>query len=896
MRHGRHTAPLGSMPRIVCAIVAGWLATSGEAADPQHTDADAQPTMRCMMVMGWPECLVVTAHRRDERLQDVALSITAFTAADIERRDLRDLHDIAQETSGLVYERYANSGLSSATVIRGMGQKSTTARIPNTAVFLDGIYLQRQSMLSLGLLALERVEVVKGPQNSQFGRNAFAGVVHYVTKPPTDERIGDFALTYGSGGRSDRRASVAGPLVANKLRGRLSIGQSTFDGHTANVHPFAHYGPANATNDLLGGGDDASYSAALIWTPSERWEIGAATYQTETLREPQPYYDLDGVRYAYDSGEFAGPPTFAWLGPTAANCLDTMTFSDRVPFPVEGLHAWCGEFPKSPPMLDDARLAEAGFGDTRGAIVVDPRSVALDARSRIARLNVRYHATPSMSLEYQFGYVEHEADSFGTVGGRSSLVGSLIPYTPVNETPTPPFITALGPPGSFGAVAATSIFNATPMEKLKATSHELRLTWIRGDLIARAGLHVSDNEDEDASTYRFVPPCTTAAVCRAPVWAANNPLAGRYIATAPVIPGERNVGVPHIFATGHGVRGDHAIYGDNIATVFGDVEWPIAEAWSLALEARYTREKKAFEQLSSTFGGPIPANVTTRKGGVFAFFTPRATLKWMPSDGHMLYGLVAKGVKTGGFNAVDLDQHPEQAHYDEERSHTFELGVKNRLFDNTLTLNAAVYRIDWQDIQGSEAANSTDAWTRDVIGNIGDADVVGFEVDGVWLASDRFFIDYSVAYSDAKYDEAIYLSAVAGAYSSWGCDDSVCRADGRVDGNQVERTSKNQYSVGFNYGANLAGRRAGWSVNARLDFNYRSRMYATPMNLAHNGSRTLANASVHVALGPWRGTLWARNIGDAEYVGNSFVVPSFTRYIVGLGARRTLGLTLRYVL
>ena len=68
------------------------------------------------------------------------------------------------------------------------------------------------------------------------------------------------------------------------------------------------------------------------------------------------------------------------------------------------------------------------------------------------------------------------------------------------------------------------------------------------------------------------------------------------------------------------------------------------------------------------------------------------------------------------------------------------------------------------------------------------------------------------------------------------------------------------------------------------------------MNLAHNGDRTLANASVHVALGPWRGTLWARNIGDAEYVGNSFVVPSFTRYIVGLGARRTLGLTLWYVL
>ena len=102
--------------------------------------------------------------------------------------------------------------------------------------------------------------------------------------------------------------------MANRLHGRLSVGQSTFDGHTANAHPFARYGPAGATNDLLGGGDDASYSAALTWTPSERWEIGAAAYRTETLREPQPYYDLYGVRYAYDSGEFAGPPTFAGWG------------------------------------------------------------------------------------------------------------------------------------------------------------------------------------------------------------------------------------------------------------------------------------------------------------------------------------------------------------------------------------------------------------------------------------------------------------------------------------------------------------------------------------------------------------------------------------------------------
>ena len=63
MRHGRHAAPLGSTPRIVYAIVAGWLATSAAVADaarvdvdPQHADAEARPAMRCKMVMGWPQC------------------------------------------------------------------------------------------------------------------------------------------------------------------------------------------------------------------------------------------------------------------------------------------------------------------------------------------------------------------------------------------------------------------------------------------------------------------------------------------------------------------------------------------------------------------------------------------------------------------------------------------------------------------------------------------------------------------------------------------------------------------------------------------------------------------------------------------------------------------------
>lgn len=838
--------------------------------------------------------VVVTARRREDSLQEVPLSVSAVTAEQIEKRGLRDLQDIAQETSGLVYENYATAGLSTAAVIRGMGQTFTTARIQNTAVFFDNIYLQRQSMINPGLLDLERVEVVKGPQNSQFGRNAFSGVVHYVSKKPAEEPTAKIAATYGSGSRFDLRGSLSGPLVEGKLYGRVAASLSEFDGHTDNDHPFADDGPGGSrdTNDLLGGWDDQSYSAALTWTPTDRWEIGAAFHRTESVREPQAFYDLNGARYSYESGESAGPPTFAFTAPFAANCLDTRTYSRQVPFPVRGFHAWCGELPKSPPVLDDARLEAAGFADAKGRIVVDPRSLALDSKTNIAQFNLAYDLNDALSLAYRFGYVDHETDSHGTAEGRASLVGSEVAYAPVRELSEPPFFQLLGFPGTLGSVAHTTTFNRTPIEELEASSHELRLTWSNEAVTARAGLYRSKNEDEDGSTFHFVPPCDGPANCGLSALEGPNVLDGLYITVARVAPGV-NVGVPHPLSAGHGVFGNHAAYEDRVTALFGDVEWDLADRLTLALEARYAWEKKSFEQFSTTFGGAIPDNVEASQNKTFRFFTPRAILEWRPTDAAMLYALVAKGAKTGGFNAVDPAQNPEQAVFAKEENLTFEIGSKNRFWDDRFTFNAALYFIDWENVQGTEAATSDDAWTIDVVGNIGDAKVFGFEVDGLWQATDNFFIDYNFAYSNAEYKDATYLSSMAGRNSSWGCNDTVCRADGRVDGNRVERTSKVQYTVGLNYVGTVADN---WRLGARLDLNHRGRMYATPMNLAHNGGRTLANASLDLSDGNWSLRLWSRNLFDKKYVANSFVLPSFTRYLIGLGARRTVGLTVEYAI
>ena len=888
--------------------LAGAAHVAAQEAEPGAEDTDDQAIDVCV---GWDEesgsysvslptesaagaleCIVVTARRRADLLQDVPLSVSAITAAQIADRAIRDLQDISQETPGLVYENYATAGMSTAAVIRGMGQTFTSARVQNTAVFLDGIYLQRQSMINPGLLDMQRVEVVKGPQNAQFGRNAFAGAVQYVSQRPPDEPHFDIMVGYGANDRFDRRIQLGGPLFDDQLRLRVAAGLSDFDGHSKNGHPFANDGPAGGqgTNGMLGGWRDEVFSAGATWTPAEELVLEFAYHQTNSVREPQAYYDLNGARYAYDTGEFGGPPFFPFLAPIGTNCLNTTTFSDRVPFPASGMHAWCGELPTAPPVLEDPKLAAAGHSDTRGMVAVDPRSLALDADTRISRFHIDYGISDAFSISYQFGRVEHNAEPSGTVEGRASLVGSAVPYVPVRTSPAPPFIQALGPPGAFGAVAQTSIFYANPIEQLQATSHELRVLWQRDDLSIRAGLYVSENEDEDGGRWRFPPACD-GVNCGVPVPASAGLLSGRFLAVVPVIPGRLNVGVPHFFDAAHGALADHITYQDDVRALFGDVEWRIDERFTLAVEARVTRERKSFAQLTTTFGAELPENVAASDRTTFNFFTPRAIVKWTPTDNHMLYGLIAKGVKTGGFNAVDPTQNPEQATYDEEQNITFEVGAKNELLGGQLILNAALYRIDWQDVQGTEAASSPDAWARDVVGNIGDAEVTGFEIEGVWRPTERFFVDYGVSYSDAKYTSGVYLSSMAGRNSSWGCDDTVCRADGRVEGKRIERTSKSQHNLGLNYAHQFGG---DMDATFRVDFNYRGGMFATPMNLAHNGGRTLANASMKVGGEKWQLALWGRNILDEEYVANSFVLASFNRYIVGLGARRTFGLTLKY--
>ena len=832
--------------------------------------------------------IIITARKKEETLSEVPLQISVFDSEAIELRDFRDLSDIAQSTPGLEYENYVTAGLSTAPVIRGMSQTFTTSRIQNTAAYLDGVYLQRQSMVNPGLMDTERVEVVKGPQSAIYGRNAFSGAINYVTKKPGDEFEASIGGTVGSGGRYDYKGSIGGPIVEDKVFSRISYGKSEFDGHTDNMHPFASSAPDPGTNDLLGGWDDEIYSGTLIVKPTSSLELSASYYKNKSEREPQGAYYLTGPRQVGNDASWDAASN-------QANCVNTMTLRQIRFFipgvglvtqnvPVFGNHAFCGQLPTRPP--NDSVLEAAGFAN--GEIQVDPRSHAVSSDSEIIQGKISFDFNDHWNASYHVGRVEHEAGGFGIAQGRDSLIGSLYEVS----GPPPPF----GPPPPPFQFFQTT-FNATPQESLKSTSHEFRLGYDGDKFDGRVGVYMSDTKDQESDIFYFSPVCDSDSTCNQTIPAGGPGIPPELIINrGPFVP---PLVIPLFPFSTHGAPGNHVQYEDEVIAVFADIDVQVSDTLNLIAEARYEEERKKYNQLTTTFGVPDPISAENK----FDFFTPRVTMRWMPNQNKMFYALAAKGIKTGGFNSIDLAVNPGQLTYDEESNWTFELGGKARLVNNKLGLNGAVYYIDWKGIQGTEAANSTDPFAIDVTGNIGDGEVLGMEIDGDLQISDNFFLDFSLALLDPTYKSGIYQSSKTvnadgspDIASSWGCSDTTpeCAATGDISGHTLERTSTKQANLGLNFSTPVNLISNDMNIHARWDFNWRNKMYATPLNLAHNGDRLVSNVNIGLTNDNFTLSVWGKNVFNNDYVANSFVLPSFNRYVVGLGAGRTFGVTAKY--
>ena len=182
------------------------------------------------------EEVIVTATKREVSLQKVPISITALTETALRNADITDSRKLSTQVPGLLIGSDAGLGTTPITV-RGIGSAGNGIGSDDpVALYVDGVYLGRPSSSTFDLVDIERVEVLRGPQGTLYGRNATGGAISFVTKRPKfDESEGYFGLSYGEFNSIEARGYVTAPINEN-FAWKLAGGYSNSDGYANNVY------------------------------------------------------------------------------------------------------------------------------------------------------------------------------------------------------------------------------------------------------------------------------------------------------------------------------------------------------------------------------------------------------------------------------------------------------------------------------------------------------------------------------------------------------------------------------------------------------------------------------------------------------------------------------------
>jgi outer membrane receptor protein involved in Fe transport len=225
------------------------------------------------------EEIIVTAKQRAQNLQEVPLSIAVLSEAELERAHITELRSLAEYTPGLVFTAGLGRESPSTLAIRSVAPNTGDMRLQGVSTFLDGVYLGG-AVQSLDLTQLERVEVLRGPQSSTFGRQTYAGAMNYVTKSPrTDEVTGVVKSSYSSNRGSEENnwqlsGNVRLPVIADTMWMELGgtkkvLGEMSTNGSRVNRNTINEYD----REVRVGRETTEAFSGALLIEPMENLSI-----------------------------------------------------------------------------------------------------------------------------------------------------------------------------------------------------------------------------------------------------------------------------------------------------------------------------------------------------------------------------------------------------------------------------------------------------------------------------------------------------------------------------------------------------------------------------------------------------------------------------------------------
>ena len=255
------------------------------------SQAAAQPVVSPQADPAQIEEIVVTAQRRAVNLLETPVAVSSFDGAKLETRQVRNLSDLTTLTPGVQFgTQFSNAKIT----IRGIGNQNASAGAdPGVAFHLDGVYLGQTGLAGASFLDVERVEILRGPQGTIFGRNATGGAVNVISRKPTAELEAEIGAALGIDPfQYHLDGFVSGPVIANgNLRGRFSARRDYNRGYTRNL---AQPGP-----DRLDDQDVSAVRGQLQFVPTDQFDA---------------VLSID-----YQKGDDNGPATFLLGTPTVSD-------------------------------------------------------------------------------------------------------------------------------------------------------------------------------------------------------------------------------------------------------------------------------------------------------------------------------------------------------------------------------------------------------------------------------------------------------------------------------------------------------------------------------------------------------------------------------------------------
>ena len=847
------------------------------------------------------EEVVVTATKKAESIQDLAVSIEAFTAESIADNMIEDFSDLAEAVPGLIMDKGIGSGASYS--IRGTGSYGVGAAVIGSVVTAsNGHSYNTSSIADIGFFDLERVEVLKGPQGTKFGRNAVAGIINMISARPTGEFGGAYDIELGNLDTRQFNGNINIP-VSDSLRARLALVVKKRGGTTHNLHTGNDFNDINARGARFSLDWDIGDDTILKFT-HERFEGDDNRTNVGTVYcEPHPLYGCNPL----ERGQPNATPDSR--GSTAAlfNLLAALDFTAN-------RNSYANT--DSPKSFYEARL-------NRDPI---PKQTA-----KFSTLELNHELSDSLllNLKYSYGHRDYYHMNDNDYSVASEPFVGLVPTLGLGP------ISWEGCFGGFGRGFCETIDSDRTYEFsiVDTDSRQFEVSLISdldGPFNYTVGAYTLDAKNHNRYLIQ------TAAwnmISKAAQHPYNVPVFGGaltgygstdffipFVLGAPGTLSAAGLGalmsaVPkyEVPTEMQGYINDDHVHTESFA-VFGEMYYDISDVTKLTLGYRYNDDTVTDNIMSCiTFFSCDYERypLSQRLSGEYGFFPTtvvesddasayKLALQHDLSDDVMVYGSYTTAVKAGGNNPNETGT-PDP--YDPEETGVLEFGIKSILMDGALLFNASYFN------------NTTDGMLISSIVNAGsvnnnvDAEIQGFEGNLLMFFNETTSVDASWLFVNTEIQEFSLISPVninnASAiigdpvlvdpqgilryiltdqgvlFKSAGyvctkqfnpagqvfCPESGLGTAVDVSGNKLPQSPEESYSISLNKDFNSSKGK----TTARLTYRYQSEREGNVFNSDRSRMPEHEYVDLKITYKPndddWYVSLYGKNLNDDTFIG-----------------------------